>query len=268
MAFLLSTPISSEPVTPSTTIRWHLPLIEQLRNEVEPKLWIGESAVDWANRFDASFAKQCAESSHSELKVALDRWQLKAFTVQRTIDARFRAAAVLAFGGANVRRPVNNKKLWASIDNWLGLLDEIPFLSRAEAYRRFRELRRAGRIPGMGPSFFTKLIYFFGRGDGYILNQWLAKALHFLNDANWVRDATGKLAFKLGGKGFPRLIHSGQGIHDSNTEQDYEVYCNAIESLTPLLGRVDGPDTERWLFSFPGSSWRRLLAAQTESKLR
>src|SRR5258707_1368255 len=103
MAFLLSNPSSEVDFELPTPIRWHLPLVELLRNEDEPNLWTGESAVTWASRFDAELSRMIADSGHPELQRPLDRTDLKAFCAQTTVCPRFRLAAVLAFGGANVR---------------------------------------------------------------------------------------------------------------------------------------------------------------------
>lgn len=65
-------------------------------------------------------------------------------------------------------------------------------LSRCEAYRLFLG---TGAIPGIGPAFFTKLIYFFSpTPDFYILDQWTAKSVNLLT-GNWVVKMSGDTVF-------------------------------------------------------------------------
>lgn len=114
-------------------------------------------------------------------------------------------------------------------------------LSRRQAYDLFCG---AGEVKGLGPSYFTKLLYFFSPAlDFYIMDQWTAKSINLLTGAHVVR------------------------VYDSSPTRDnkggnYQAFCEEIDHLAELLGQT-GEQIEQCLFAGDGAqtSWRAYVEA-------
>jgi len=105
-------------------------------------------------------------------------------------------------------------------------------LSRIDAYN----LLKHAAIPGLGPSFFTKLLYFFNPTPSfYIMDQWTAKSVNFL---------TGNRVVRMGGK----------APSDNNTGGNYQAFCEEVDLIAGLLG-CSGQVAEERLYSQGGHRW-------------
>ena len=117
-------------------------------------------------------------------------------------------------------------------------------LSHYQVYNLFTGKRR---IPGLGPSFFTKLIYFFSSRQPiesarfYIMDQWTAKSINLL---------TGR-----------RVVLLAPSPTTKNTYENYEAYCQEVDCMAKLLG-IPGDKVEERLMSKGGrdkaaGEWRK-----------
>jgi hypothetical protein len=105
-------------------------------------------------------------------------------------------------------------------------------LLRAGHYTRARayDLFAHNPIPGLGPSYFTKLIYFFQPDTGaYIMDQWTAKSINLITGHHVVR------------------IY-GASPASANSCENYESFCQVIDYLAMLEG-CTGDELEQRLFS-------------------
>ena len=159
---------------------------------------------------------------------------------------------VLAWGGMRRNHGALLFKTW---EQWIHLIGQIRSgsVSREFAYKKFQQLRANGLLSGMGPAFFTKLIFFgLPKHDGYILDQWTGRSINFLLDEPLI-----KLS---GSKG-------GQRVSDSNDFLVYSNFCIAIEELADLMPVVNEPrHMEEILFSWGGrrkGAWRTYLLENT-----
>lgn len=130
------------------------------------------------------------------------------------------------------RTGANVTAAWAQRDRIERRLEQLRSggLSRAEAYDLFAE----DPIPGLGPSYFTKLLYFFqpGEVDRFIMDQWTGKAINLLTGLQVVR-------------------MYGDAPNDRNTGENYDWFCRVIEVIAKQLGNT--PDeVEQRLFSSGG----------------
>lgn len=241
---------------------WHQPTLDTLVSQDDPRAWRGYSTEAWARSWgNHELADRCA--AHPELLRKLSRSETWTTCHDDAIEPDLRVYAAMAYGGANMGPgEENNWRLTESMPNLLPLLAELPKLTRADAYERFRKLRRQGLLRGIGPSFFTKIMYFFGCKGAYILDQWLAKSILALRAQNWRTGAGGELVFELiEGNGIRLSFGKGQGIRDSVSGLDYDFFCRELEALAEKLGLPDGAEAERWAFSAPQSAWRLFLDA-------
>lgn len=234
-------------------------LIDRLRQLQEPAAWIGLSAVIWAQTFSGDLAIRLASAGYAELGRRLNRAELLLVCARQDIPLEFRIAAVLAWGRSNSRRPQNNRNLWASIANISPLINQFAKLTRTQAFDEFQRLIASGALRGMRASFFTKLMFFFGCPGAYILDQWMAKSMLAVLASNWRLGADGTFVFARASDNFVHLGYGGTSIGLSMSGDDYEKYCVTLESLIGPLGHTNAAEVERYLFSEPGSEWRRFL---------
>jgi len=201
------------------------------------KKWSGINALNWASYVDNS-------ASNEILNKKLTRVDLldNEFTNQLT-DKQF-SIAILSWGGMNREHGLS---LFSKTE-WLELIGEIrrnEITSRTDAYDRFYKLREKGLLPGMGPAYFTKLLCFLNpKLNGYIMDQWTAKSVNLLMNKNIV---------KLTRAGFVEPL--------KNDKNNYNVFCNVIDSLSDSLN-IPGIDVEESLFSNGGKNkgeWRRVV---------
>ena len=147
--------------------------------------------------------------------------------------------AAMAWGGMRLR---NWKLLWGQIDReWLNVAQRIRDgnLTRAHAYERLRLLKKDEKLKGMGPPFFTKLIYFLTprkkpqRQTAYIMDQWAASSVNVLTGWNMVRmDVTPKFRTWTRKSSMSEIALSFTfTVSDENTAVDYEAFCCAVDRL-------------------------------------
>lgn len=119
------------------------------------------------------------------------------------------------------------------IEKHLSLL-RAEQMSRKDAYNLFCG---AGNIDGLGPSYFTKLLYFFNRApDCYIMDQWTGKSINLLTGEHLVR------------------INDKSPTRD-NKSGNYQAFCEEIDMLAELL-KQDSDLIEQRLMSEEGEEWR------------
>src|SRR5260370_38270474 len=104
----------------------------------------------------------------------------------------------------------------------------------------------------MGPACFTKLIFFSGNGDGYILDKWFALSIQGLNARYWTVDAAGRPKFIRLHRNFPMLTFGQTTASNDVTAEEYERYCHLLEELASLLKKGDGEAAGPFLFSGVG----------------
>lgn len=118
-------------------------------------------------------------------------------------------------------------------ENITRLKKERP--SRAKAYDMFSG---SNAIPGLGPAYFTKLLYFFGLDESmYIMDQWTTKPIILITDKNIIK-------------------HTDLGPSRTNSGKNYELFCLIIDDLCEVIGADSGDEVEQRLFSI-GSIKRR-----------
>ena len=161
---------------------------------------------------------------------------------------------VLIWGSGSSTR--NNRKRIASFvdmehaDDRVGLLVAAAAAARAGGSESARQaygglIRKGGGvIPGFGPAFFTKFLYFVGQGEAghhsLILDARVASSLF---DAGWTA--------------LPRQRSRGGWSYSSNWYTDtYVSYCDLLarwaeEATTELGGPIAPDEIERALFEGP-----------------
>lgn len=246
------------PTTDSPSFKPLPRAIDILNSKRQMLEWSSVDAATWASYVrDPSLAAAIAAADHPELYQCLARSKVQYFCRRQDVPLELRAAAVMGWGRAGGKGYAHAPALWAARHIWLPLLERLPHLSRKEAFREFRALRHQGMLPGMGPAYFTKLIFFFGSGTGYILDKWLAASVQVLNAMHWTLDPNGQPVFTWHSSNFPKLNHQRTMVVDQVTAEEYEHFCQILEDLAHLLRLTDGEAVEQLLFS--SSTWRAFV---------
>lgn len=147
---------------------------------------------------------------------------------------------ILSWGGM---RRTNALKAFDNYQIWLPICDNIRDgeLSRIEAFDKFISLRRISKLNGMGPAFFTKLIFFFMSrriNSGYIMDQWTARSVNLLFNEVVVNN-------KIINKG---KVNEYVIVSDDNDSGNYEQFCLCVEKIAKKLD-LSPEATELSLFS-------------------
>tara|TARA_E500000318_G_scaffold61020_1_gene56619 strand:- start:2760 stop:3527 length:768 start_codon:yes stop_codon:yes gene_type:complete len=143
-------------------------------------------------------------------------------------------AAILAWGGMYM---TYHEDLFRKNTEWLGIAENIrkATINRAQAYEKLRTQRLEGSLKGLGPAFFTKLIYFLTKRDhygvkqGYIMDQWASCSINLL-----VGKPVVHLNCQMSPQKDAKPLSYNFTVSDLNTEAHYEEFCVAMDALVAL----------------------------------
>ena len=177
----------------------------------------------------------------------LDREQVRKICQNPDLPVLFGYICAMAWGlqGAGPGGAKHVTAAWAAraalIPKLLTLRDGA--LKRGQAYDLFTG---ANAVQGLGPAYFTKLLYFFHPSPHcYIMDQWTAKSVNLLT-GNWV----------------VRMV--GDAVSNLNKCGNYQAYCEEVDAMAALLG-VRADDCEEMLMSKGGHNpwpWRAYVRAK------
>jgi len=208
--------------------------------------WLGSSPESWFSWIENNqeFAAHIPKISHSFSKNKIRRTDLFEMIKNKKIDTLPCCISVLAWGGMNRK---HGAQLLSKSKNWVGIAENIRegHFDRHEAYEKFSNLRIKSMLPGMGPAYFTKLIFFLlppEMQQGYIMDQWTSASVNLLFDSAIIKTQLQKTRLK---NGRLRLIEI---VSDQNSKENYELFCNAIESIAGHLN-FDPSYIEEMMFS-------------------
>ena len=211
--------------------------------EKEDKVFIGPNSLDWS-----AMVWTDTEELPSSLNKNFYRDELLDFCSNKENSDLHCLLAVLSWGG--MRRDHGRDVLQNPVpvlDITHKLRNNI-FKSRADAVSYIQEKRSKNLLPGLGIGYFTKLICFFAPAlNGYIMDQWVAKAINLIAEDPIV------------------AINKDGWVTDQNKEEVYETFCAEIDKVALLLNTT-GYKAEEQLFSIGGhgtkkGAWRQYVIA-------
>ena len=232
---------------PDYTIKNHLKIFIQ---SDEPTSWI-------ASRKPYAWAKIVGVDEQIYLSLQnkkIDRDYLKQLCADTNFSAEQCFLSIMAWGGMKVP---HGKLAWQAREGWIGIVGALRdgTLTRRDAYDRFWQFRKENPRCGMGPAFYTKLIFFaHPQHDGYIMDQWTALSVNLLKD-----NGLGSKIVQLTPGVFKK--YRFDVVNDRNTPDDYEQFCQAIESIAKETGLTPEMVEER-MFSQGGRNpgqWRQYV---------
>ena len=213
----------------------------------KPQGAVGYSPSQWAKDYGLDDVPHAEELPATRLC----REQVRSFCRDQKKPVLFGYICAMAWGGQSDgpggrRNTVNAWSERRRIADQLKALRDGG-LSRKDSYNLFRG---KGRIPHLGPSFFTKLIYFFSPVKTfYIMDQWTGKSINLLTGQHVVRVNGAADAANKGG--------------------NYQAFCEEVDRLAAALpepgvhSEESGERMEERLFSrgrenngMPPALWR------------
>jgi hypothetical protein len=131
----------------------------------------------------------------------------------------YKIASVFSWGGMSGGKNASDLffKNWGSYKLELEeILVEYSqnLITRNWAYERLNRMN----LKGCGPAYFTKLLFYFGNGTSYIMDQWTSKSMELLS-----LERIGIHMIKN---------NTGHRVSNKNHSGIYEEFCNRVEILT------------------------------------
>lgn len=205
-----------------------------------PQGAVGEAPASWA----ANLKLKGVPRRRQLPVVQLDRQAVKAICQNPNYPVLFGYVCVMAWG---LQREENARSVWNNQESRKAIKDKLNKLrcgnlTRAQAYTLFCETGK-NAVNYLGPSYFTKLLYFFSpTPDFYIMDQWTGKSVRLLTGKRIVLMSKSKYASPT----------------SKNTGNNYQKFCEVVDSLAWQLGNT-GEQIEERLFSKDGNppaQWR------------
>ena len=192
----------------------------------------------------------------------LKRTEVFSLNADLSVNTATVCAAVMAWGGMNQR--FSGEFFSMADDGWLAVADRIRSggLGRAGAYEAFLSLRADGKLYGVGPAYFTKIIYFLTpRSEGtqhhaYIMDQWAGCSINLLAARELVKMDVTRMWHKDAAK--PSFNYR---VSDANTANDYVNFCVAADALRARLD-LTPDEVDRLMIGNGGrtkSTWRKYV---------
>lgn len=130
-------------------------------------------------------------------------------------------------------------------------------ISNRESFDLFQSLRKKGYLPGLGVSFFTKVIYFLRPGKGaFILDQWTAKAMNYLHSKD--------------PNSYPQVAMDDEFPANNLTGSDYDAFNKGIKQVAidvkKGLGNLSDEEAEFTIFGAHGKKFRPQVDAYHQSR--
>lgn len=149
--------------------------------------WVGQSAMNWF-----AITTKDAQKSAAFSDVYFNRTSLREYILSeknsKTASANLYDIVVniLAWGGMSYRHGRRALQCW---DNWQPICEGLVSgkLNYTEAYDAFFEAQHIGKMSGIGPAYYTKLIFFLGNGEGLIMDQWTSKSINLIHEENVIK---------------------------------------------------------------------------------
>jgi hypothetical protein len=176
----------------------------------------------------------------------------------KDVSCEVAVAAIFAWGGMKVShgRRVSSVFVWERLID-IGSKLKSGDVCRKSAYEMLWLFRAQNRGCGLGPAYFTKLIYFLNpRHNGYIMDQWTSLSVNLL--------------FNRQGSPIVDLSTSTyrgrrtDTVSDKNSPDSYVRFCLCIEELARELQTQTPSEAEEWIFSKGGrypAPWRAHVIA-------
>jgi len=219
--------------------------LEKFRDCYEETEWRSKNLRKWAQniKVDPEISARLPDSQ-------VDREYLKALCSSPEITDELCFLGIMAWGGMKTK---HGQLAWKIRHSWIPIIADLRngLLTRKQAYKRFHDMRKNHPHCGMGPAYYTKIIFFSGpEHDGYIMDQWTSLSVNLLTEGPSNYPIKMKVSSYKGRR--------SDSVSDSNDAETYESFCKIIERLAQTVC-LTPEETEKRMFSKGGrkaAPWR------------
>lgn len=217
----------------------HLKKLKRCKDAIEAKhdddifdqLWMGTSARGWLEKVNPEFLLANVPEkplSRQELLNHIQDIKNQPSVTDSDIDALI--IAVFAWGGMRQTKliagnAVKTMPYYRAICRKL-----IEGYDPEKAYQQFYALHLSGKMKGIGPAFYTKMIFFLGDQTGLIMDQWTSRSANLLLGKNIIKLSNGVVA-------------------KNNSRENYSCYLEFMDNLKNELGCKSSATAEQLIFS-------------------
>ena len=199
-------------------------------------IWGGAKTKEWFDYFETDWTLNNLNNNpiyRYDLLTTID--QIKKNKVFDIFIVREFIVKIFAWGGMTKQR--NRGKLaLAYIDRYEDICKDLlnGKLTNFTAYKHFFELHNHKndnfKMKGIGPAFYTKLIFFLGNHDGLIMDQWTAKSVNLICNDKIIK-------------------FDGDTVSKRNNNKVYKAFIEIIKKLQIELAMDSLSETEALIFS-------------------
>lgn len=218
--------------------------------------WIGRIPLNWFNLIKENTKFKNEKNLHLSDK-RLSRKMLFTMVGDEKISTLSCCISILSWGG--MKTP-HGRSLFETDHQWIKVADELRCgnFTRKTAYEKFALLRKENKLPGMGPAYFTKLIFFLlPKGNrGYIMDQWTSASINLIYSKPIVITSIAKRG--TNGNALDETVS------DKNSSENYDEFCKKVNEIAKKLG-VEPEHAEEIMFSIGGRTpgdWRMHVIAE------
>jgi hypothetical protein len=140
----------------------------------------------------------------------------------KELSLAYKVVCVFAWGAMR-QAPGVSDLFFMNWENYENDLDQIIKNFQSDIYSRnwaYEKMKRMN-MRGCRPAYYTKLIFFFGSGNSYIMDQWTSKSIELF----WSIDDRIGIIFD----------NNGNYIQANNHSGIYEEFCCRVEALTTIV---------------------------------
>jgi hypothetical protein len=233
-------------MSPSSFDQIHLNSLKKVRETYSPQSEEAASKTgrDWYNSLKLLPDKKpkAIENQTSNPK----RNEIFELVKDTSVDTVTLCAVIMAWGGMRVS---HGQKLFRQQDQWLEAVEKVRFgkFTRRESYNILHQMRLRKGLPGMGPAYFTKLIFFLRGRDvhdvGYIMDQWTGCSVNVLTSNPSMILMNVSSTWKSAD-----TVNSDFTVSDQNGPEHYENFCLALDDIAQEM-QLEKLDAELLLMS-------------------
>ena len=200
-------------------------------------IWRGSKTKQWFDYFETDWALNNLNNEPTnryDLLARIDH--IKKNRIFDIFIVRELVVKIFAWGGMS-KRENTGKTALAFIDRYEDICKDLlnGQTTNISAYKCFFDLHNHKnkdlKMKGVGPAFYTKLIYFLGDHEGLIMDQWTAKSVNMLCNDKIV---------KLDSSGY---------VSKRNKETTYIKFIEILKKLQIELAMDSLSETEALIFS-------------------
>lgn len=227
-----------------------------------PTTWGGSVPMNWANKISPGLGE-----THGLPTKIINRSELMAIWQDTSCSTEKAFLSTMSWGKMKLD---NGRRIWANRKLFMPKCEKIRAGSctRSEAFDMFRCMRLNNELPGMGPAYYTKILFFANQSlRAYILDQWTARSIHMLTmQRYWPSMQIDYTTKKKAEENYrPQALRAS--VTDRVTKKDYEWYCQLVEDIAREIN-LTPQETEERMFGIGGkvpSLWRKYVMENWQS---